>query len=134
MGSSDAASSILQFLTHPNPAVIQDRTAYKPFNSSKNKHYLVPKEVKKWDEFDDLEVLRKIFEGSLFQEVRREGRHLPAYPTISPDTDLDVETEKATISMIDKWTRSMVTSALQPVKHIFNPVIWKPGTEKVPRE
>lgn len=132
MESSVAATSIFQFLTHPNPAVVQDRTAYKPNTSSKR--YLTPQRLKRWSEFDDLKCLQDIFNGTLLQEACREGRNLPQYPTICSETDLDVQEEPATVSMINKWTRSVVTSALLPVKHLFNPVIWKPGKRQVARE
>lgn len=124
MTSNMLATSLLELLTYPNPTIKHERKGSK--TNSRNPQWLVPKKAVKWDEFEDFSVLEDAFGGHLLREARRGGREL-RLPKIRPDIDCRVGDEKKTRMMIEKWTKEIVTAALDPIQHTYHPVIWDQG-------
>jgi hypothetical protein len=56
------------------------------------------------------------------QEARREGRKLPALPSILPHNRV-IHDGLGTRSMFEKWNQSIVNSALIPIMDQFHPAI-----------
>ncbi|KAF4981718.1 hypothetical protein FZEAL_2520 [Fusarium zealandicum] len=119
------ATSIFELLTHPNPTV-----SHKPPNSktmTRNAKWHSPKEIKKWEDIHDFNVLKDSFGGRLMQEARRRDRDLPAYPYVHPQVDCVEREEDDTRDLYNKWTKSIVTAALDPIHHEFHPAMWSKG-------
>ena len=125
MSNATSATSILELLTHPNPSV----THHEPTNdgNTTNWNYFVPLKVTEWEEFRDLNVLKKSFKGALFNAARQPGRQLPHYPTVYQDTDCNLEDEGDTEKLFHVWNQSIVTTALRPVQEEFSAAIWRKG-------
>ncbi|RFU28935.1 hypothetical protein B7463_g7381, partial [Scytalidium lignicola] len=125
MPNKRAATSILELLTHPNPAVSHETTRNK--TNTRGNYWYWPKQLKRWEEFDNFKILEASFAGHLLQEAHREGRELPSYPTIYPDIDCVIRDEGDTKDLIDKWNKAIVMAALEPIRHDFHPAIWHRG-------
>lgn len=124
MSQPAPASSILEFLTYPNPNVKHVKPKSKKLTTSPN--YYFPTQVLPWDEFD-VHLLETIYDGNLIQALHQQGHVLPTYPRLSPLTDLEIRTEGDTRSLIRKWNETIVTAALEPIQQDFYPVIWSRG-------
>ncbi|KAM0415705.1 hypothetical protein ACHAPT_013321 [Fusarium lateritium] len=125
MTGTGPATSILEFLTHPNPTVSHRPPKRK--TNSRNQKWHSPKQIKKWDEFHDFDVFKTSFGGRLLEEARREGRDLPAYPYIDDEADCVERDEGDTRDLYAKWTKSIVTAALRPIRQEFHSAMWSKG-------
>lgn len=121
MATQSSAASVLEFLTHRNPTV-----HHLPPNSLSNTHdvkYYWPREVKKWDQFKDLDVFKSAFRGRLFEAARRTPGKPLHYPYYKDEIDCGIRDEKKTKTLLDKWNHSIVTQALEEVNE-FRPSYW----------
>jgi hypothetical protein len=125
MTGTEPATSILEFLTHPNP-IVSHRPPKRKTNS-RNQKWHAPKQIKKWDEFHDFNVFKASFGGRLLEEARREGRDLPAYPDIDDETDCVERNEDDTRELYAVWTKRIVTAALRPIRQEFHSAVWSKG-------
>ncbi|KAI8663384.1 hypothetical protein NCS57_00939200 [Fusarium keratoplasticum] len=125
MTGTEPATSILEFLTHPNP-IVSHRPPKRKTNS-RNQKWHAPKQIKKWDEFHDFNVFKESFGGRLLEEARREGRDLPAYPDIDDETDCVERNEDDTRELYAVWTKRIVTAALRPIRQEFHSAVWSKG-------
>ncbi|KAK7418165.1 hypothetical protein QQX98_004140 [Neonectria punicea] len=125
MPKTPPATSLLEFLTHPNPTV-SHLTPRSKTNTRHGKWYR-PKQVKKWEGFHDFDVLKSSFRGRLIQAAIQGGRELPSYPYVHPQVDLTIREEEDTKSLFDKWNKSIVTAALDSIHGEFRPAMWSKG-------
>ncbi|RSL57782.1 hypothetical protein CEP54_008106 [Fusarium duplospermum] len=125
MTGTHPATSILEFLTHPNPTVSHRPPKRK--TNSRNQKWHAPKQIKKWEEFHDFNVFKESFGGRLLEEARREGRDLPAYPNIDHEANCVERKEDDTIELYAIWNKSIVTAALRPIRQEFSAAIWSKG-------
>ncbi|KAI9148964.1 putative endo-beta-1,4-glucanase D [Paramyrothecium foliicola] len=127
MSDKQRATSILEFLTTKNPDVVHLQPKSK--TNTHDTRYYFPKQLKKWDNFK-FEIFKEIEDGKLFQAARKEGMKLPHYPTISQRNDATVKNEANTRKLIEKWSETMVTAALDCIQDDFNPAVWMLGQNK----
>ncbi|KAM5341754.1 hypothetical protein ACJ41O_014785 [Fusarium nematophilum] len=125
MPNDPPATSILELLTHPNPTVSHLTPNSKTNTRGKNWHF--PRQLKRWDDFDNLNVLGASFGGHLLQAARRRGRELPPYPHTHPQYDCVIRDEDDTRDLLHKWNRTIVNAALDAVQHELHPAIWCKG-------
>jgi hypothetical protein len=125
MPQSPPATSILELLTHPNPSVHHEKPRSKTNTHSAKYHF--PQQIRKWEEFENVNILRAMFGGSLLREATQGNRDLNPYPILDPDADCRISAEDDTRDLINSWNKKIVTSALKPIQHIFHPVIWSKG-------
>ncbi|KAI6767670.1 hypothetical protein HG530_005679 [Fusarium avenaceum] len=125
MAQSAPATSILELLTHPNPT-IHHRKPKSKTNSRKPTYYW-PKQIKKWEEFEDADILKSVFGGSLLQEACQSNRNLPPYPQLHSQAYCIVSDEPDTRDVIHNWNKWIVSAALDPIQHVFHPAIWSKG-------
>lgn len=125
MAQSPRATSILELLTHPNPPIRHKKPKGK--TNSRSLIWYYPRQMRKWEEFEDVNIIKTIFGGSLLREACQGDRALNPYPYLHPQADCIVCDENDTRDVINKWNKTIVTAALDPVQHIFHPVIWSKG-------
>ncbi|KAI1039338.1 hypothetical protein LB505_008562 [Fusarium chuoi] len=63
MALSLPATSILELLTHPNPSVSHQIPKSK--TNTRSPRYYYPRQIKKWEELEDVNILKDVF-GGLF--------------------------------------------------------------------
>lgn len=119
------ASSIFQLLTHPNPVVRHNEARSK--TNTRGPYWYLPRRVERWKEFDDFQILKHVFDGRLLKEALHANKDLPPYPTLDEETDCIIGNENHTRDLLHKWTKTIVTAALNPVQKRFHPVIWYKG-------
>ncbi|KAF4967673.1 hypothetical protein FSARC_4808 [Fusarium sarcochroum] len=125
MAQPHAATSILELLTHPNPSVSHQKP--KSTTNTRGRGWYCPVQIIKWDEFEDPKILEKMYGGDLLREAVCEGRNLGYYPSMHPQTDCNICNEDDTRDLIQKWNKTIVTAALDPIQQQFHPVIWRKG-------
>jgi hypothetical protein len=125
MAQSAPATSILELLTYPNPTIHHRKTKSK--TNSRNPTYYWPKQIKKWEEFADADILKSVFGGSLLREACQSDRNLPPYPQLHSQAYCIVSDESGTRDVIHNWNKWIVSAALDPIQHIFHPAIWSKG-------
>ncbi|KAF4339926.1 hypothetical protein FBEOM_6150 [Fusarium beomiforme] len=125
MAPSSPATSILELLTHPNPSL--SHRIPKSKTNTRGALWYWPRQIKKLEEFEDVNILKTIFGGLLLQEARRRDRIFDPYPRLHPQVDCIISSEDDTKELINKWNKSIVTAALDPIQDIFHPVIWSKG-------
>ncbi|KAH7321025.1 hypothetical protein B0I35DRAFT_204973 [Stachybotrys elegans] len=118
------ATSILELLTHPNPPVHHAKDSFKV---TTHPWWHFPTYVRPWKEFQDITILKRVFESNLFRDACQYREGLPPYPTIHEDSDCGIDDEPQTRAMFDKWTKSVVMSALDPLRSKYPLVIWRKG-------
>ncbi|KAI1751229.1 hypothetical protein F4782DRAFT_531750 [Xylaria castorea] len=122
--SQGMANSIFEYLTCKNPELkhqnLMDRTL------SREEWWLAPKRLVPWDEFN-FQTMMKMFGKRLKTELMRNDRKLdyPA-PRISLKTEGTMNGEDTVINILTRWTKPMVTTALETVDDVFHPVFWVP--------
>lgn len=120
------ATSIFEFLTHENPRLPELAGLS---TQSRNEEWYTPGKVEKWKEFD-LSVMKKIFEGQLWEECRKSRAPAIVYPPrLLPEELLNGTEEKGKWILIS-WTARVVNMALDLVREPLNPVIWVPGSSQ----
>lgn len=127
MESYHPATSIFQFLTHPNPPIVHPESSN--WGNTTKGNYLIPARMKKWEDFD-IRCLEKIGKGRLHEEVHRANRSLP-YPALTDLDDAEVNGEPGTREVFSSWNRKVVTTALKTVDDIFNTVVWRVDGNRV---
>lgn len=132
MEDKAAPTSILELLTHANPNVWHPRPNSR--TNTRNLNYYFPKKLEYWKEFDDIKCLGAVYGGDLLHEACRKDRVLPSYPTIHPRTDCELTDEKSTESLINKWNKTIISTALDPIQEKFHPLIWRAGDKVVPKK
>lgn len=125
MALSLPATSILELLTHPNPSVSHQIPKSK--TNTRSPRYYYPRQIKKWEELEDVNILKDVFGGLLLKEACRRGRTLDPYPRLHSQADCTIRDEDDTRDLIHKWNKSIVTTALDPIQDSFHPVIWSKG-------
>ncbi|KAH7147599.1 hypothetical protein DER46DRAFT_563838 [Fusarium sp. MPI-SDFR-AT-0072] len=125
MALSSPATSILELLTHPNPSVSHQIPKSK--TNSRSPLYYWPRQIKRWEELEDVNILKDVFGGVLLKEACRRGRTLDPYPRLHSQADCVIRNEDDTRDLINKWNKSIVTTALDPIQDLFHPVIWSKG-------
>ncbi|KAI1033946.1 hypothetical protein LB503_011154 [Fusarium chuoi] len=125
MALSPPATSILELLTHPNPSVSHQIPKSK--TNTRSPRYYYPRQIKKWEELEDVKILKDVFGGLLLKEACRRGRTLDPYPRLHSQADCIIRDEDDTRDLIHKWNKSIVTTALDPIQDSFHPVIWSKG-------
>ncbi|KAF5602184.1 uncharacterized protein FSUBG_7859 [Fusarium subglutinans] len=125
MAMPSSATSILELLTHPNPSVSHQIPKSK--TNSRSLLYYCPKQLKRWQELEDVNILKDVFGGVLLKEACRRGRTLDPYPRLHSQADCIIRNEDDTRDLIHKWNKSVVTAALDPIQDLFHPVIWSKG-------
>lgn len=63
----------------------------------------------------------------MLKEACRRGRTLDPYPRVHSQADCVIRNEDDTRDLINKWNKSIVTAALDPIQDLFHPVIWRKG-------
>lgn len=132
MALSSPATSILELLTHPNPSVSHQIPKSK--TNSRSPLYYWPKQIKRWEELEDVNILKDVFGGVLLKEACRRGRTLDPYPRLHSQADCIIRNENDTRDLIHKWNKSIVTAALDPIQDLFHPVIWSKGNPPSSKE
>lgn len=117
------ARSILEFLTAENCSV--DPQEPKSKSNSRHPHWHSPKQIGIWREFN-FKTLERIYNGKLMEELRHEGRKLPEYPTLSPESRVDRD-EPHTILILNKWSHTIVDASLCAVRDTLHPSLWLPN-------
>jgi hypothetical protein len=125
MALPSPATSILELLTHPNPSL--SHRIPKSKTNTRSPLYYWPRQIKKWEELEDINILKHIFGGVLLQEACRGDRTLDPYPRLHSQADCIIRNEDDTRDLINKWNKSVVTAALDPIQDLFHPVIWSKG-------
>ncbi|VUC21325.1 unnamed protein product, partial [Clonostachys rosea] len=131
LNNMETYSTIFKLLTCPNPTVQQENPRAgipmktKGMSNTTSKKYYTPKQIIKWEEFENLQCLREAFGGELFAEAHREGRQFRV-PLIRP-TDCRVDSEKRATELFNKWNKEIVMTALDPILDTFRPAIWAQG-------
>ncbi|KAH7234704.1 uncharacterized protein BKA55DRAFT_708579 [Fusarium redolens] len=111
MALPSPATSTLELLTHPNPSL--SHRIPKSKTNTRSPLYYWPRQIKKWEELEDINILKNIFGGVLLQEACRRDRTLDPYPRLHWQADC--------------INKSVVTAALDPIQDLFHPVIWSKG-------
>ncbi|CAH0020882.1 unnamed protein product [Clonostachys rhizophaga] len=120
----EPVDSILELLTCRNPTV--HHTGPNSKTNTKNPHYHFPTEVKEWKEFQDFDVLGKVFGGELLKEALQARKLHP--PRIRDKDNLQLESDEFEVrELIEKWNQEVVMSAIDPIVGRFHPVKWKKG-------
>ncbi|RKK66233.1 hypothetical protein BFJ69_g15594 [Fusarium oxysporum] len=132
MTVSCPATSILELLTHPNPSVSHQIPKSK--TNSRSPHYYWPRQIKRWEELENVNILKDVFGGVLLKEACRRGRTLDPYPRLHSQADCVIRNEDDTRDLINKWNKSIVTAALDPIQDLFHPVIWSKGDPPLGKE
>ncbi|KAH7133999.1 hypothetical protein EDB81DRAFT_802894 [Dactylonectria macrodidyma] len=130
MPNDPPATSILELLTHPNPTVSHLTPTNKTNTRGKNWH--TPRRLKRWDDFDNFNILEASFGGHLLQEARRRGRDFPPYPHTHPEYDCVIRDEDDTRDLLHKWNRTIVNAALDAIQYELHPAIWCKGKADPP--
>lgn len=123
MDSDRRAKSILEFLTAKNCSINAKEPRSK--TNSKNPSWHTPKQINVWHEFN-FETLESIYNGRLMEELRDERRRLPEYPSTSPESRTDCN-EDDTVSILLKWSHTIVEQSLCAVRDTMHPSIWVGG-------
>lgn len=126
MAHRDSAASLLEFLTYPNPTITHVKR--KSSTNTKSDNYYYPKEIKRWDGFNDYTILRSAFRGRLYQNAVRQLASTWPYPFCDPLTDGTVCNEDETRDVFLIWNCSIVKQALREVDD-FRPSYWVTNTQ-----
>ncbi|CAH0040327.1 unnamed protein product [Clonostachys solani] len=120
----EPVDSILELLTCANPTV--HHTGPKSRTNTRNPHYHFPTQVKEWEEFQDFDVLGKVFGGELLKEALQARKLHP--PFIRDRDNIRLESDEPKVrQLIEKWNQEVVMSAIHPIRGRFHPVIWDKG-------
>lgn len=126
------ATNLFAFLTSPNPT-IPDEPSREPPNTkrksgvsnTKNPLWHFPTRLEAWEEFQP-ELLSGVFSKTLFNEAKRVRPGLPPYPRLVGH-DVQTATHEKTVRLINKWTESIVNTALEEVCDTLRPALWDKG-------
>ncbi|TGJ86635.1 hypothetical protein E0Z10_g2102 [Xylaria hypoxylon] len=122
--SQGMAKSIFEYLTYKNPE-LKHENRFK-CTLSREDWWLTPKRLVPWEEFN-FQTMMQMFGERLKTELMRNDRKLdyPA-PKISLNAEGTVSGEDTAINILTRWTKPMVTAALEAVDDTFHPVFWVP--------
>ncbi|KAI8955928.1 hypothetical protein F4801DRAFT_527387 [Xylaria longipes] len=122
--SQGMAKSIFEYLTIKNPDLKHENRM--DCSLSREEWWLAPKRLVPWDEFN-FQTMMNMFDKRLKTELMRNDRKLdyPA-PRISLKAEGTVSGEDTVVNILTRWTKPMVTTALEAVDDVFGPVFWVP--------
>lgn len=128
------ATNLFAFLTSPNPKIPAEPSLEPPntkrksgASNTKNPLWHFPKRLTPWKEFQP-ELLNRVFSKTLFNEAQRVRPGLPPYPRLIGH-DVQTSTHDKTVRLINKWTESIVNTALEEVCDTLRPALWDKGTK-----
>ncbi|CAH0054983.1 unnamed protein product [Clonostachys solani] len=116
--------SILELLTHPNPATIH-RNLQSGGNTSHQDWY-IPKRIIKWTDFQDLQILKQSFNGRLYEEACREREGFRCFPEIF-DEEKIILSETEVRDLIVRWVKANALAGHKPIAEEFHPLLWAKG-------
>lgn len=124
--SAAPAHSLLDFLTHQNPAILhlQPKSKTKHGNTV-NRNFHRPKVLEEWLDFQP-SLIRTSFDERLFQEATKPRPNLPPFPRLLQH-NLRIQDHIGTVDLIGAWNEYIVNNALQEISDVFRPAWWIRG-------
>ncbi|VUC26663.1 unnamed protein product [Clonostachys rosea] len=116
--------SILELLTHPNPATVHRELNSSTLSSCASWQY--PKRIIKWTDFQDLQILKQAFGGRLYQEACHEREGFRCFPEIF-DQEKTISSEDEVRDLTVRWHKAIILAGHKPIAEEFHPLLWVKG-------